>query len=871
MSILTYVYNPTDLETVTTNNCNPLYNNYNFTSCNLRSAWGYCEEQNTISNTLPCIIELAHKLNISINAQYGSLELNDNSNIQINGNNASITSYSEDSSNDDTGGNSNSGGEQQLSPMFPYYTGELSNTNYASIPSRSPQICVNACYGELLRFTACEYSYTGDTYIYLMNKNTSAYLISSDDSCGLASSLSYLINDIPTDTCNTYCIVLGCYSNARCSYTINGYKTHATASSVPAGTAITTNGWPFYYYGYYTYSATMYYSANSYNANQGDVLTFTAVGYPNNPYQDTYFRLMFNGVQVAENNDYGDTFNSKITYTALQSGMYTLYMGCNYYYYCYATVNLYVLDAASAAILNQYDPRLITYQRIQNNTNYVTKFSMSAVTISYFGSNAMTSTGTYFNGGALYFNGSSIIALNNIKFSYNTANYGGHIAVSNNYIGTINIQNCYFTDGSANAGGSLYIDYNITGFKMSNSIVTRSGALSGGAIYINKNNNNILITNSIITDSGVLVVSGETSAGGCIYIGINNINMKIINSDINYCTCTSGNGGGIYLDTGNAGFLLNNTNISLATANQGGGIYINTGNDHIHFYKATISNCKALTTNDGSYGGGIYINTNNFAFDIVLSTITGNKAYYGGGIASQSNNAAIILAGTIVSNNTAIVDGGGLYLITNHTEFVIMDYVGYSKSVTVGKLDYVSCPPTNVTNGVGTVCNIYNTTIVVPGCSEFMIIMNPIKQVNSFDLIIVTTLNRLFYQSNSNNFPGITVPSMKVTNARNGTISVYLNGPTRSTTFKNTGRQYGFTMKIYPLVHTISNNNIPSQITLNSALTGNGGGLMFWSQNLFPIIMNSIFSYNTAKGGGGGVMLKNSNTGAGKQKLLYII
>ena len=75
------------------------------TSCNLRSAWFVCnslcqehdDDAYDASGLSPsvCVIKLLHQSSISMNLTYGSLELNYNSAIVIDGNEAVIESHSE--------------------------------------------------------------------------------------------------------------------------------------------------------------------------------------------------------------------------------------------------------------------------------------------------------------------------------------------------------------------------------------------------------------------------------------------------------------------------------------------------------------------------------------------------------------------------------------------------------------------------------------------------------------------------------------------------------------------------------------------------------------------------------------------------------
>jgi hypothetical protein len=77
--------------------CYPISTN----TCNLRSAWLVCnslcqvndDEASPALSLSVCVINLLHQSIISINLNYGSLELNYNSAIAIDGNNAVIKNH----------------------------------------------------------------------------------------------------------------------------------------------------------------------------------------------------------------------------------------------------------------------------------------------------------------------------------------------------------------------------------------------------------------------------------------------------------------------------------------------------------------------------------------------------------------------------------------------------------------------------------------------------------------------------------------------------------------------------------------------------------------------------------------------------------
>ncbi|MBD5434883.1 MAG: right-handed parallel beta-helix repeat-containing protein, partial [Treponema sp.] len=116
---------------------------------------------------------------------------------------------------------------------------------------------------------------------------------------------------------------------------------------------------------------------------------------------------------------------------------------------------------------------------------------------------------------------------------------------------------------------------------------------------------------------------------------------------------TTANGGGIYIEGGNATLTMNGCTISGNTAGaKGGGIYNNGGT--VKMKGCTITDCKAGGTSNDEGGGGIYNASGTLELTGVTITLDSDgtrAAYQGGGIFN---------AGTLTMTGGSITGGGRL-------------------------------------------------------------------------------------------------------------------------------------------------------------------------------------------------------------------
>ena len=824
--------------------------------CNLRSAWSFC--QDNVSPGATCVLDLLPDKTYLMNPTYGSLAIGSGDNIQVNGNNAIIS------------GSLDTAGEVSL-PGFPYSTPVMRYTQSGEASTATSMMCVDGCVGQVLRFTACEEVYSGDPYIYLVNGNSSELLQSNDDSCGLASELSFTVADI-SEGCNSYCIYMGCYANGRCQYTMNAYSEADDTINFNT-TVVSSDYWPMVYYTIATADATVNTANGGYTAAEGDVMTFSTMLYPNDPFVDTFLRLYVNNIEVASNDDFGDVFTSQITWTATEAGNYSLHAGCANSDSCSGTVSLEVMTANQLMVAKLFDPRFVTYQQdevvVPVGEDWMDPiFAISNVTVSLFGSTAESATGQPYNGGALYLNGTGYFNVSEVYFTDNVAGFGGHVAVSLNPIGAVTIDNCTMVSGQAISGGSVYVDTNVTQFSMINSNVSLSSAGQGGGLFINELNPGVYVGACMF----YLCTATGVGNGGAIYAGVGNINFVVENTLINMSTAVAG-GGGIFLNSGNNNFTLTGSVVRDCNADQGGGLHVSYANDHVSVLESEFSGCTALMTNQGSYGGAVLVDDYNYNFTLVKSTLQGNEASFGGGLAALTNNVGIVFAGSLITNNTATIDGGGAYIMTNNTQVLSTDYQSFVGVATFASPHpYVSRVPVN-----GDVPFVIAwADVVVPNCTTFIIAMDSPMDINDFDKLLIYRGTSRWHETypvlstTGGVFWGINVPVSRIESCVNHSLYIVFQGPENSKLFTSKVPKYGLSLRVYPVIEAAQQTDyIRTDFEYNWARSGSGGGLMLWSQNPFPLVINTVFDSNRAKMYGGGLMMKNDNKGAAFQRVHF--
>ncbi len=206
---------------------------------------------------------------------------------------------------------------------------------------------------------------------------------------------------------------------------------------------------------------------------------------------------------------------------------------------------------------------------------------------------------------------------------------GGGVYVApgiNAFLTGVDIENA--TAGAAGHGGGVFIGASATAELLFVSISGSSADLGGG-IY-NDTGSDVFIT------GGYGIWGNEATRGGGIYNS--DAILRINNKQVNECTATGGDGGGIYLAGGTA--TLNNlelyNNRSTSADSNGGGFYLASGT-------LTLNHATVMSNTAQKQGGGIYVSSGSatlFGTMIVSNSVASGNAVDGPGVFADSGATA---------------------------------------------------------------------------------------------------------------------------------------------------------------------------------------------------------------------------------------
>lgn len=305
-------------------------------------------------------------------------------------------------------------------------------------------------------------------------------------------------------------------------------------------------------------------------------------------------------------------------------------------------------------------------QSIHSNTNgggvYNSgTFTMNAGAI-INGNTAVTFGGGVFNEGIFTMNADAVI-------SENTATQSG--GVENSYNGSFTMNAGAVVSNTASQGGGVS---NAGKFIMNNGEINGNTAYLGAGVY---NNDNRDSTAAFIMNGGEITGNNtaEDGSGGGVYSSRGTFTMnggKIASSN------TATYGGGVYNSRTSVMNMKSGAEISGNAAYYGGGV-LNIG-------AFTLSGGKIVgnTAPDG-FGGGVYLNSGAASFVMDGGEISGNTAIKSGGGVFVDNSAATLTIndGKITDNSTE-GNGGGIYTVDiSYTNLAISASTIFSGNVAV--------------------------------------------------------------------------------------------------------------------------------------------------------------------------------------------
>ena len=313
-------------------------------------------------------------------------------------------------------------------------------------------------------------------------------------------------------------------------------------------------------------------------------------------------------------------------------------------------------------------------------------------------------------GGSILFNESETSTLNikNCKFISNEAkgsNGGAICGGGSAAIGKAVIVDCVFDANTSNAGGAIYANDGI--WNLTNCTISNNGSAgAGGALYLSEDAQMSVLGGSI--ESNVAVTNGGAAYASCKAFSADDVDF--ISNKGELTASGSSQGGAIYFANNTSGnersisnclFRGNTVDAAKVVSTdyvRGGAIYIQASSPNVVFSNCTFESNKQLNakTSYKQHGGGAIYATKSFTAR--GCTFNTNDAYLGGAVATEGGVST--LTSCVFSSNTSGNRGGAVYSKSaasmNFTECdftsnVSSDNGGACWLTTTGKTTFSDC------------------------------------------------------------------------------------------------------------------------------------------------------------------------------------
>ena len=776
--------------------------------CNLRSAWMTCVDKTQLTLPVPnpqtCQVVLPPNGVLYQNRTLKAMQLKGGSHVDLNGKNTTILSI----------GTFNSFPVQVHNASFPFYTGLMTDTNFAQ--TNYKQSSVYACPGALLNFTSCNNMTSGDTYMRLFS-STGKQLAENDDYCGLYSTIIY---ELPlTGSCQTYTLHMGCYSDVSCAM-----KVIATIEQNPLPQLIL--------YVAQKYDVTP--ALGLYNvtiANFGSTIaTGGAISVNGN--------IQLNVQNSAFRGNYASTGGAIAIANNGNGKMNIFNVQCNNYVFnndipvagdIYFTSNISNINIRGVTLTSG-----IVISGNAGNRNINIRNSK----LSYYG--------IYIGG-----NSATNVIIDNIQVdqSQSAAIY----LVQNIYGGSIS--NIQITNMHAN-GNWVYLGPGSTAVSISD-ISIECNPYHNYTLFVYtgvKAVENVILSNIY----GSNCKAPQLSIGMGMYI-VNSMNVVVDNVQI--YNFRGSYGPGLFMQ-GNSNVSISNSVFSGGRSGlSGGGIAMNEDNKIITIVNTTVTNNKA-----NGFGGGIYLGSANTLVQIGGCNITGNiAAVSGGGVFLSQSNYLFSMMDYDGVMNTAILETAHPYVVpyTDQGYTLESHSVIYNATVNVsGAVEFIITFDSKTQFQTSLSANFYTSD------SDDKVLLLSYK-VPALLPGIGNPSVRLPVSSFYFTFEG---PQEKtyVTSGLWG-LKLYLypviDNPSLPTTLmNNVGLTKGGAITFY-----YSNQySVLTNLHIQGNRANAGGGLVYQNGNPSSFLQNVMFLQNKARTDGGGLMIQSGQFGISMKQCQWI-
>ncbi len=344
-----------------------------------------------------------------------------------------------------------------------------------------------------------------------------------------------------------------------------------------------------------------------------------------------------------------------------------------------------------------------TFENVSVNGNKATGYTRTDV-VTDEATGEETTAEVYVNGqgGAFFFNSTSIAIFRGVRASGNTADIGGFLMAGYSVV-TVEaldtVGNTFTQNKSNENGGAFYITNNST-LSLQKVNATKNEALSGGFIYANEATLITISGEGNVISENIGALNKDQHGAGAIYIykteaQISGVTFEkntgncggavgVRGSDLVFNGCIfkdnsgTGTGGTIYINTSTVTLEGCTVSGSVSSGN-GGAIYSTTSN------VTTSASSFINNTNQGNYGGVIYLTKTTYTSSGDI--FKGNSSKHGGAVAVNSNSSFIV-SGAEFTENTASSNGGAIWIGSTYLE--ITESVIKSNEASLGGGIYVT-------------------------------------------------------------------------------------------------------------------------------------------------------------------------------------
>lgn len=239
----------------------------------------------------------------------------------------------------------------------------------------------------------------------------------------------------------------------------------------------------------------------------------------------------------------------------------------------------------------------------------------------------------------------------NTEFKNNTAGSNGGIIFVDSATGTVQFEECTFTNNKANGGeGGVIYNYAAKTTVINCKFDNNTANTKGGAIYCG-GSGTLDITGDGTENSKFINNKTNGSYGGAICIGSGKLVIEKYKFDTN--TATAGQGGAVYV-TGSGENYSTITSCKFINNNAKEAGALHVGNSG----KVTVDDSQ-FTTNTATTDGGAVSSNGLGAFDVKISTFSKNETKTNGGAICVNCTGTVLVEGSEFNENKTTGNSGG--------------------------------------------------------------------------------------------------------------------------------------------------------------------------------------------------------------------